>query len=728
MIVELGHFALTLAFGVALVQFAAPILGLIVAGAPRRFFRLARRYIKGHVASYGPWTGNLYSRYALLFRAVYGTVLLFRALIWALQRGSRLRRYDNRLLKIADAAALVVFALIAFSFAALIWAHVADDFSVANVWENSHSAKPLIYKISGVWGNHEGSMLLWILILAIFGAAVSLTGRNLPLDLRAMVLAVQGSISATFAIFIVATSNPFLRMQTVFKVPEAPTEGNGLNPILQDVALAIHPPLLYIGYVGFSMAFSFAIAALVLGRIDSAWARWVRPWTLAAWIFLTLGIGVGSWWAYYTLGWGGWWFWDPVENASLMPWLTGTALLHSAIVMEKRDSLKAWTVLLAILTFSLSLLGTFLVRSGVINSVHSFASDPARGLFILMIVGVFTAGGLGLFGWRASSLNPGSTFAVVSREAAIVLNNLLLSVCCGIVFCGTLYPLVTEALGYKITVGAPFYNLTAVWFFLLLLLAVPFGMFLAWKRGDLHEAAHRLWPAAVVAFIAGAGAAAAWAGVKITLAIALGAWVLAGSVWEVLWRAKFLSVPLAETARRLGNMRRSQYAATLGHIGLAVSVIGVAGASAWNSERLIVMKPGESSTIAGYTVTFKRVFERQGPNYVEMAGDFELRRGDKLIGSLIGSKRRYDAPPRTTTQAGISQRLLGDVYVVLGNEAEGGGFSVRMYFHPFVRWIWGGAVLMFIAGLLSLFDRRLRIGLPQRAAKTPAALAPEPVK
>ncbi len=348
MIVELGHFALILAFFVALIQFGAPMVGL--------------------------------------------------------------RTRDARLMAMADASAPILFALIAGSFLALIWAHVSSDFSVANVYENSHSAKPLLYKISGVWGNHEGSMLLWVLILSLFGAAVWLFGENLPLDLRSAVLAIQGAISATFVLFIIATSNPFIR------IAEPPIEGQGLNPILQDPALAIHPPLLYTGYVGFSMAFSFAIAALLVGRIDSAWARWVRPWTLAAWIFLTIGIAIGSWWAYYTLGWGGWWFWDPVENASLMPWLTGTALLHSAIVMEKRDSLKAWTILLAILTFSFSLLGTFLVRSGVLTSVHSFASDPSRGVFILVIVSTFTAGGLFLFAWRASTLSSSTAFSLISRE------------------------------------------------------------------------------------------------------------------------------------------------------------------------------------------------------------------------------------------------------------------------------------------------------------------------
>jgi cytochrome c-type biogenesis protein CcmF len=661
-IVELGHFALVLAFFVALVQFGAPLLGL--------------------------------------------------------------RARDRRLLRIADASAPIVFALIAGSFAALIWGHVVSDFSVVNVYENSHSAKPLLYKISGVWGNHEGSMLLWVLILSIFGAAVWLFGSNLPLDLRSTVLSIQGLVCATFVLFIVATSNPFLR------IANPPAEGQGLNPVLQDPALAIHPPLLYTGYVGFSLAFSFAIAALILGRIDSAWARWVRPWTLSAWIFLTVGIAVGSWWAYYELGWGGWWFWDPVENASLMPWLTGTALLHSSIVMEKRDSLKAWTILLAILTFSFSLLGTFLVRSGVLTSVHSFASDPTRGIFILVIVTAFTAGSLALFAWRAGAFVGGSAFSLISRESSLVLNNLLLTATCGVVLVGTLYPLALEALtGDKISVGAPFFNSTAVWIFLPLLLAVPFGIFLTWKRGDLAEAAKRLSVAAIVAALAGLAAGlAGGAGAKGVLAISLGAWVLAGSLWEVLWRAKFLSAPFSETGRRLLNMRRGQLGATFGHIGLAVSVIGIAAASAWNVERLTVMKPGDSAELAGYRITFKNVWQQDGPNYTELAGAFELRSGDMLIETMVASKRKYDAPPTATTEAAIAPRALGDVYAVLGNELENGSYAVRLYFHPFVRWIWGGALIMFIGGLISLMDRRLRIGLPQRATKPSLPPAPAPAE
>ena len=661
MIVELGHFALILAFAVALVETCAPLAGLALK--------------------------------------------------------------DARLLKMADAAAPVAFTLIAFSFAALIWAHVVSDFSVMNVYENSHSAKPLLYKISGVWGNHEGSMLLWVFILSAFGAAVWLFGANLPLDLRSTVLAVQGAICATFVVFIVATSNPFLR------IPNPPAEGLGLNPILQDPALAIHPPLLYTGYVGFSMAFSFAIAALILGRVDSAWARWVRPWTLAAWIFLTVGIAVGSWWAYYELGWGGWWFWDPVENASLMPWLTGTALLHSAIVMEKRDSLKSWTVLLAILTFSFSLLGTFIVRSGVLTSVHSFASDPARGVFILAIVTTFTAGGLALFAWRASALAPGSAFALVSRESSLVLNNLLLTATCGVVFVGTLYPLALESVtGDKISVGAPFFNATAVWLFLPLPAAVPFGVFLTWKRGSLLGVARLLWPAAVLAALSGTASALLGSGLKPALAIGLGVFALVGSVSEVLWRARFAYVSLGETARRILALRRSHIGATLGHVGMAVTVIGVAGATAWNSELLTVMKPGDTAEIAGYRMTFQRVWQREGPNYVELAGAFAVENGGGPLATIVASKRKYDAPPTLTTEAGISPRLGGDIYVVLGNEAANGAYSVRLYFHPFVRWIWGGALIMFLGGFVSLLDRRLRIGIPQQAAKPAFPVHPAPAE
>ena len=401
---------------------------------------------------------------------------------------------DESIKAMAQSAALTQFALLAIAFWVLVSAYIASDFSVVNVWRNSHSAKPLLYKISGAWGNHEGSMLLWVLILAAFGAAVAVFGRNLPPQLKSNVLAVQGSIGIAFLTFIVATSNPFIRANP------APFEGEGLNPILQDPALAFHPPLLYAGYVGLSMAFSFAVAALLEGRISAAWGRWVRPWTLAAWMFLTLGISTGSWWAYYELGWGGWWFWDPVENASFMPWLAATALLHSAIVMEKREALKAWTVLLAIIAFALSLLGTFIVRSGVLTSVHSFASDPARGVFVLLILGFFTGGALALFAWRAPLLRKGGLFAPISRKSSLLVNNLLLTTACGAVLVGTLYPMVIDAIsGAKMSVGAPYFDWVFGLLMIPLLLVLPLGPFLAWKRGDIRGVAQRLWVAAALA-------------------------------------------------------------------------------------------------------------------------------------------------------------------------------------------------------------------------------------
>ncbi|HEX5868332.1 MAG TPA: heme lyase CcmF/NrfE family subunit, partial [Beijerinckiaceae bacterium] len=441
MLIEVGHFALTLALGLSLVQFAVPLWGT--------------------------------------------------------------RANDPVLMNVAGPTALAVFACVALSFAALTAAYVTSDFSVLNVVENSHSAKPFIYKLSGVWGNHEGSMLLWILILALFGAVVALARDAVPPRLRANTLAAQGAVAVAFLLFILATSNPFTRV-----VP-APLEGQDLNPILQDPGLAIHPPLLYVGYVGFSITFAFAMGALIDGRIDAVWARAVRPWTLTAWCFLTLGIAMGSYWAYYELGWGGWWFWDPVENASLMPWLAGTALLHSTVVMEKRDALKVWTVLLAILTFSLSLLGTFLVRSGVLTSVHSFAVDPTRGIFILAILVIFIGGALALFAWRAPLLRQGGIFAPVSREGALVLNNLFLATGCATVFLGTLYPLALEALtGAKISVGPPFFNLTFLPIVIPLLFILPLGQTLAWKRGDLLGAAQRLFVVAAIAIAVTVGALA----------------------------------------------------------------------------------------------------------------------------------------------------------------------------------------------------------------------------
>jgi cytochrome c-type biogenesis protein CcmF len=620
---------------------------------------------------------------------------------------------DPQLMAVAVPAAQMQLLLITLAFMALMTAYVTSDFSVENVWRNSHSAKPMIYKIAGVWGNHEGSMVLWVLMLALFGAAVATFGNNLPRQLQANVLAVQASIGVAFLLFIIITSNPFTRLTP------APFDGNGLNPVLQDPALAFHPPFLYAGYVGFSMAFSFAIAALIDGRIDAAWARWVRPWTLAAWMCLTLGIAMGSWWAYYELGWGGFWFWDPVENASFMPWLVGTALLHSALVMEKREALKVWTILLAIITFGLSLMGTFLVRSGVLTSVHAFAVDPARGVFILAIMGVFVGGAFALFAWRAPALRQGGLFAPISREGGLVLNNLLLTTACAAVFVGTLYPLALESItGEKISVGAPFFNLTFVPLIVPLLLAVPFGPALAWKRGDLVAASQRLMFAAIAAV----GIAIVLLAIQqrgpwlAPLGVGLGVWLILGALSELAHRVKLFEASGTEVLRRARNLPRAAYGTALAHAGVGMMVIGIVGTTAWRSEHIIAMKSGESAEIAGYHLTFRGVRPQQGPNYSELLGTFEVARGGRKVTALKPSKREFAVEGSGTTEAGIYQGWRGDLYVVIGDQQNDGGYSVRMYFHPLVWMIWIGAVVMFVGGGVSLSDRRLRVGAPKRAA------------
>ena len=629
-------------------------------------------------------------------------------------------RHAPLLMDVAAPAAHSQFVMVGIAFACLTWAYVTSDFSLKNVVANSHSAKPLLYKISGVWGNHEGSMVLWVLILDAFGAAVAGFGGNLPARLRAMVLACQGSIAAAFLTFILATSNPFARLNP------APFEGQGLNPILQDPALAFHPPLLYAGYVGFSMAFSFAIAALIEGKADAAWARWVRPWTLAAWMCLTLGISMGSWWAYYELGWGGWWFWDPVENASFMPWLAGTALLHSALVMEKREALKVWTILLAILTFSLSLMGTFLVRSGVLTSVHAFAVDPARGVFILAIMGLFIGGALALYAWRAPGLRQGDLFAPISREGSLVLNNLLLATACATVFIGTLYPLALEALtGAKISVGAPYFNATFVPLMIPLLVVLPFGPILPWKRGDLMGAAQRLLLAAVLALIAMVLVAAwQWRGPWLApIGAGLAVWLMAGALSELALRVKAFQAGWAEVARRARNLPRASYGTALAHFGLGVTVLGIVATSAWRQEVIVAMTPGDRAEIAGYALVFKGVAPREGPNYREQVGLFEVMRAGQSVTRLAPSKRRYAARQMTTSEAGIHASWRGDLYAVLGERQTGEAYSVRLYFNPLVRLIWIGTLIMFAGGIASLSDRRLRVGAPWRAARAGTAPA-----
>jgi cytochrome c-type biogenesis protein CcmF len=627
---------------------------------------------------------------------------------------------DERMMRVAEPAAVSQFLLIAIAFFALMHAYVTSDFSVLNVAENSHSTKPLIYKMAGVWGNHEGSMLLWVLILALFGAAVAVFGNNLPPTLKARVLSVQAAIAVAFLLFSLLTSNPFVRLDP------APSDGRGLNPILQDPALAFHPPFLYTGYVGFSIAFSFAIAALIEGRIDAAWARWVRPWTLAAWMFLTIGISMGSWWAYYELGWGGWWFWDPVENASFMPWLAGTALLHSALVMEKREALKIWTVLLAILTFSLSLMGTFIVRSGVLTSVHSFAVDPARGVFILAILVFFTGGGLALFALRAKDMQAGGLFQPISREGALVLNNLLLVTAAATVLVGTLYPMALEGLtGDKISVGPPFFNMTFGPLMIPLLIALPVGPMLAWKRGDFPGAMQRL----AFAFLAALVVLVAVFSVEhrgpwlAPFGIALGVYVMAGAAIEWANRVKLGSAGRDEVVRRATNLPRSAYGTLFAHFGIGMLVVGIIATSAYREEHILVMKPGDKITVNGYDVTFSGVERGRGPNYTEDIADFDVKRDGETVARLTPAKRLYDAPPQATTESGIHASWRGDLYLVIGDGQPEGGYAVRAYFNPLVRFIWLGALIMFIGGGISLSDRRLRVGAPRlarRAVPVPA--------
>ena len=630
------------------------------------------------------------------------------------------RKNDPVLMAVAGPAALAQFCFVAIAFAALTICYVRSDFSVLNVFENSHSAKPLVYKLSGLWGNHEGSMLLWVLILSLFGALVALFGGNLPARLKATVLAVQASIAVAFILFILITSNPFLR------IPEPPFEGRDLNPILQDPGLAIHPPLLYLGYVGLSIAFSFAIAALIDGRIDAAWARWVRPWTLLAWMFLTLGIAMGSYWAYYTLGWGGWWFWDPVENASLMPWLAATALLHSALVMEKRDALKVWTILLAILAFSLSLIGTFLVRSGVLTSVHAFATDPTRGVFILAILVLFIGGSLALFALRAPMLKQGGLFAPVSREGALVLNNLFLVSACATVFIGTLYPLALEALtGEKISVGAPFFNATFAPLFVPLLIAMPFGPLLAWKRGDVLGVAQRLVGAAAIGVITVAVVFAMEGGgpILVPFAVGLALYVIAGALLEIVERTGLLKVPVATAFARARGLPRSTWGAAFAHAGLGITLLGVIGETQWSLERIAELKPGQSISIRRYDLHFDGVSTRQGPNYRDLAAHFTVRRHGELIGVMEPTKRSFPSRGTAVTQTALMTRGVSQLYLSLGDPNPDGSLAVRLYYKALVLLIWLGAVVMVIGGALSLSDRRLRVGAP-RPARSKAALSP----
>lgn len=658
MLVEAGHFALALALGLSLIQFVVPLWGA--------------------------------------------------------------RANDPVLMAVAPASALAVLVCITFSFIALTSAYLNSDFSVLNVVQNSHSAKPLIYKFSGVWGNHEGSMLLWVLILALFGGVVALSRNSIPMRLQANTLAVQAAVTIAFLLFILTTSNPFTRVIPV------PVEGQDLNPLLQDPGLAIHPPLLYIGYVGFSISFAFACAALIDGRIDAVWARIVRPWTLGAWAFLTLGIAMGSYWAYYELGWGGWWFWDPVENASLMPWLAGTALVHSTVVMEKRDALKVWTILLAILTFSLSLLGTFLVRSGVLTSVHSFAVDPERGTFILGILILFIGGSLALFAWRAPMLKQGGLFAPVSREGALVLNNLFLATACATVFIGTLYPLALEVVtGEKISVGAPFFNFTFLPLIVPLLLLLPLGQTLAWKRGNFLGTVQRLYAVFGISLLATLAMFAFQYGgpVAAPLGIGLGLYLILGSLNEIVTRSWSRGTSLSVAWRKARGLPRSAWGTSIAHAGVGLTVIGIA-ATAWGVEAIGSLRLGERLKAGDYEVRLEQVIPRVEANYREDVAILTVISAGRELGTLESMKRLYVTRGMPTTEAGILTTGLGQVYASIGEVQADGSIGMRLYHKPLVLLIWIGSLVMAAGGALSLTDRRLRIGAPARAKAVPATAVP----
>ncbi len=650
MFVELGHFTLILAFAIACVQAFVPVVG-------------AARGWRGWMA-------------------------------------------------MAEPAATLQLFCIAWSFTALIYAFVTSDFSLRIVTENSHTLKPMLYKVTGVWGNHEGSMLLWCLILALYGAFVAWFGGGLPPRLRARVLAVQGAVGAASLAFLIFTSNPFLRLAT------PPFNGHDLNPLLQDPGLAFHPPFLYLGYVGLSVSFSFAIAALIEGRVDAAWGRWVRPWTLTAWIFLTIGIALGSWWAYYELGWGGFWFWDPVENASFMPWLLSAALLHSAIVVEKREALKAWTILLAILAFGFSLIGAFIVRSGVITSVHAFANDPERGVYLLAMTAVFMGGALTLFAARAEALQAKGMFQPVSREGGLIANNVFLAVACFVVFIGTIWPLVTElADGRKVSVGAPFFEAAFTPIMTALAVLLPIGAVLPWKRARLDRAMRVLMPALILALALGAlvFAVETEKSALAPVGAVLGAWIVFGAAAD-LW-SRGGRGPIAARARRLARLPRADWGKSLGHTGFGVTIFGIAALTAWTVEDIRVARIGESWDVAGYRVTLVDVGQTEGPNYYSTIAEVDVSDHGRPSLRLLPEKRIYPVAGMPTTEAAIDNGLTRDLYVVIGDPQEGGGWAVRTFIKPYASWIWAGAAIMAMGGLLSLSDRRFRVAAGARKAQ-----------
>jgi len=610
---------------------------------------------------------------------------------------------------IARPAAQGQFVFIAISFGCLIYAFVTNDFSVVYTANQSNSLLPLVYKVSSVWGGHEGSLLLWMVMLSGWGLAVSVFSRNLPADMVARVLSVMAFVAIGFLLFMLITSNPFER------VFPAPPDGRDLNPLLQDFGLAIHPPMLYMGYVGFSVAFSFAIAALMSGKLDATWARWSRPWTTVAWMFLTFGIALGSWWAYYELGWGGWWFWDPVENASFMPWLVGTALVHSLAVTEKRGSFKNWTVLLAIFAFSLSLLGTFLVRSGVLTSVHAFASDPKRGVAILMFLAVVIGGSLALYAWRAPSVGLGGRFDWISRESMLLFNNVMLVCAGGAVLLGTLYPLLLDALEQgKISVGPPYFDSVFVPLMTPLIFMMGIGPAARWKKASIPDLVTRLkWAAgvSVVTAILLPMAMGKWTPM-ISLGVLLAAWIISSTFANIIARFKLRSAAGAES---LGTASRSFYGMQLAHLGVAVFIIGVTMVKGYEDQRDVRVDVGDTVTIGDYVFRFDGVNQAEGPNYTAERATVIVTRDGTAVTTMYPEKRFYKVQQQVMTEAAIQPSIARDLYVSLGEPLENGAWSIRVYVKPFVDWIWGGAFLMGLGGLLAVTDKRYRLARKQKA-------------
>ena len=650
--------------------------------------------------------------------AEIGSFALILALAFAVAQlgfssAARIRR-STVLAAAGEGAAVASFLGVALAFAALIHAFLISDFSVANVAANSHTEKPVLYKVAGAWGSHEGSMLLWCLALTGYGAAAATLGRGLPRGLRSLMVATQGGLGVVFLAYTVFASNPLARLAT------PPVEGRSLNPLLQDPALAIHPPFLYAGYVGMSVVFSLAVAALIEGRVDAAWARWVRPWALAAWSLLTVGITLGAFWAYYELGWGGWWFWDPVENASFMPWLVATALLHSAIVTEKRGALSGWSVFLALAAFSFSMLGAFLVRSGVLTSVHAFAVDPTRGVLLLIILVLMSGGGFALFAWRAPKLAPGGVFAPVSRESALVLNNILLAAAAATVMFGTLFPLVRAAFGEAISVGPRYFSFTFVPLMAALAILLPAGPLLAWKRGDLRGVSQRLWLAALIALGAGVAAFALVSPRKAfgAAGLAMGTWLICGAVAEVMERTRAFRVPATESLRRLTGLPRGAWGMTLAHLGLGVFILGACFETGWKSEAAEALPAGGALNVGAYHLVLESVSDVDGPNYDAERAVVRATRNGQPICVGEPERRFYPAGAQTTSEVALCYRGASHLYMVLGERRRGADgepvWLVRAYWNPWATLLFLGPVIMAAGGVLSLSDRRLRLAAGRR--------------